>query len=177
MQKYYEIVSRGDDVIGGVLYSPSQWPYPIARDGEKVKNWENLELELRYGKYRDFHLCTGGANVVSESFMNALLPFVKDCSYLEFLPVLAKSTQYGDQQYYIMHFKKVFDVINMKKTMFVEGTDSIIKLVLDREKVKDLPIFNSQPAVNDVIISNDIRKVLIKKHLVLGTDFIPISAE
>lgn len=177
MQKFYEIISRGDDVIGGVLFSPLQWPYPIARDGEKVQNWENLELELRYGVYRDFHLCTGGANVVSERFMKAILPFVKDDSYLEFLPIKAKSTQFGDRQFYIMHFKKIFDVINMEKTIFVEGTDSIIKLVLDIDKVKDLSIFNSQPAVNDVIISNDIRKVLVKNRLILGIDFKPINAE
>ena len=65
----------------------------------------------------------------------------------------------------------------MEKTIFVEGTDSIIKLVLDIDKVKDLSIFNSQPAVNDVIISNDIRKVLVKNRLILGIDFKPINAE
>ena len=54
--KYYRIIIKGNDKIGGVLYAPDNWPYPIARDGEEVKNWESLTVELKDGSY-DLFTC------------------------------------------------------------------------------------------------------------------------
>lgn len=39
--KYYKFIVIGNDKIGGVLYAPPNWPYPIAKDGEEIKNWES----------------------------------------------------------------------------------------------------------------------------------------
>ena len=75
---------------------------------------------------------------------------------------------------YIMHFKKIFDVIDTENTIYVEGTDSVLKLKLDYNKVKDLKVFNSQPAINDIIVSDDIRKSIKKNKLDLGLDFMPV---
>ncbi len=61
--KFYKFIAKGNHKIRGVLYGPSDWPYPIAKDGEEVANWENLIVELKGGKYRPFHLWTGGANM------------------------------------------------------------------------------------------------------------------
>lgn len=63
-----------------------------------------------------------------------------------------------------MHFKKIFDVIDRKKTIYVEGTDSILKLRLDYDKVKSLNIFNSQPVINDIIVSEQVKKSIKKKQ-------------
>ena len=73
-----------------------------------------------------------------------------------------------------MHFKKIFDVIDTENTIYVEGTDSVIKLKLDYNKVKELKVFNSQPAINDIIVSDDIRKSIKKNKLDLGLDFMPV---
>lgn len=73
-----------------------------------------------------------------------------------------------------MHFKKIFDVIDTKNTLYVEGTDSVIKLKLDYNKVKDLKVFNSQPAINDIIVSDEVRKSIRKKKLDLGLEFMPV---
>ena len=40
-----------------------------------------------------------------------------------------------------------------RSTIYVGGTDSILRLRLDYEKVKALNVFNSQPVINDVIVS------------------------
>ena len=71
-------------------------------------------------------------------------------------------------------FKKIFDVIDTENTIYVEGTDSVIKLKLDYNKVKELKVFNSQPAINDIIVSDDIRKSIKKNKLDLGLDFMPV---
>lgn len=172
--KYYKFIVKGNDRFGGVLYSPSAWPYPIARDAQPVQNWQSLVVELRQGQYRDFLACTGGANLVSKEMMTLLKTCSGNNENLEFLPVKAVSTEYGDRDYYIMHFKVIYDVIDTVKTIYVNGTDSILKLRLDEKKVKDLKVFNSQPAINDVIVAEDVCKLIKKQRLDLGLDFMPI---
>ena len=172
--RYYRFIVKGNDKVGGVLYSPKNWPYPIARDAEEVRNWQSLVVELKHGVYRPFHACTGGANLVSQELKDLLSQFCKDDTNLEFIPVKATSKEYGDKIYYIMHFKIIYDVIDKQKTIYVEGTDSIIKLRLDSNKVQGLKIFNSRPAVNDIIVSEDVYKAIKMKKLDLGLDFMQI---
>ncbi|WP_418834074.1 imm11 family protein [Phocaeicola sp.] len=164
--KYYKIIVKGNDKIGGVLYAPDNWPYPIAKDGEEVKNWNTLIVKLRDGEYRPFHLCIGGANLVNQEMKELFETFIKNNDDIEFLPVKTVSEIYGDRIYYIMHFKKIFDVIDRKKTIYVEGTDSILKLRLDYDKVKSLNIFNSQPVINDIIVSEQVKKSIKKTNLI-----------
>jgi hypothetical protein len=172
--KYYKFIVKGNDMVGGVLYSPADWPYPISRDAEPVDNWQSLVVELKDGVYRPFHACTGGANLVSQELRDLLMSFCGNDSCLEFLPIKAISEEFGNKIYYIMHFKKIFDVIDKQNTIYVEGTDSIIKLRLDSNKVNGLKIFNTQPAVNDIIVSEDVYKAIKREKLNLGLDFMQI---
>ena len=48
-------------------------------------------------------------------------------------------------------------------------------LALDYDKVKDLHLFNSQPSISDVIISDEIRHQLKKEKLDEGIEFVPIT--
>lgn len=172
--KYYKFIVNGNDKVGGVLYAPQKWPYPIARDGEEVKNWQSLTVELKDGKYRPFHLCVGGANMVNEELKDLLQTFISNDDDIEFLPVMATSDVYGCRRYYIMHFKKICDVIDTKNTIYVDGTNTILKLKLDYSKVRHLNVFNSQPAINDVIVSDEVRKCIKKNKLDLGLNFMPV---
>lgn len=171
--KYYKIVVRGN-AIGGVLYAPSSWPRPIANDGEEVRNWQALIVELKDGPYRNFNMCVGCANIVSEAFKEVILEVVGENPDLEFLPIQVISKEYGNQTYYIMHFKKIFDVIDPLRTTFVPNTDSIIKLCVDYEKVHGLKIFNSRPYINDVIVSDELRRAIKRKRLDDGIEFYPV---
>jgi hypothetical protein len=54
------------------------------------------------------------------------------------------------------------------------SSDSVIKLKLDYNKVKDLKVFNSQPAINDIIVSDEVRKSIRKNKLDLGLEFMPV---
>jgi len=171
--KYYLIIVQGN-ARGGVLYAPSTWPRPVAEDGVEVSNSEKLIVELRDGDYRNFNMCVGHANIVSEEFKDAIHTIIADTSDLEFLPIQAHSTIYGDRKYYIMHFKKIFDVLDEKRTLYVSGTSSIIKPWVDYEKVKELDIFNFRPLTNDVIISERVKKLLCKLKLNDGIEFQPV---
>ena len=72
----YELIENGYDKRAGVLYAPSGWPCPLAVDTMEVKNWQNLRVELRDGKYCSFHECDAGANMVSEELKDLLLSFI-----------------------------------------------------------------------------------------------------
>ncbi len=83
--------------------------------------------------------------------------------YLEIAGIMVISEQYGNKQYFILHFNIIFDVINTSKTIYVHGTDQIIKVCPDQSKVNGLNIFNSQPVINDVIVSDSLRKKIKSK--------------
>lgn len=119
-------------------------------------------------------MCIGGANMVNQALKDLLQSYVTSANDIEFLPVKAISKEYGNQIYYIMHFKKIFDVIDPQNTLYVEGTDTILKLRLDYNKVKSLNIFNSQPVINDIIVSDEVRKSIQKNKLDFGLEFMPI---
>ncbi len=176
LMKYYEFVVKGN-AKGGVLYAPKSWPRPIAEDGKEVGNWQSLVVELKDGPYRHFHMCVGWANMVSVDMMNLLQSLIGVNDDLEFLPVRVVSKEYGDKIYYIMHFKRVFDVIDKERTVYLPGTETIIKPWVDYEKVKDLEIFNSRPLINDVIVSARIRKEIRKNKLDDGLEFMPVYCE
>lgn len=173
--RYYRIIEDGYDKKGGVMYTPSDRTFPIACDAKEVVDWQSLVVELKDGDYCHFCQCTGGANLVSKEFKDVLCKYIPDDYEVEFLPVKVKSKEYGDREYYILHFTKIFDVIDKDSTIYVDGTDAIIKLALDYDKVKDLHLFNSQPSISDVIISDEIRRQLKKEKLDEGIEFVPIT--
>ena len=73
--------------------------------------------------------------------------------------------------YYIVHFTKIYDVIDEKNTIYVPGTNAILKLRLDSNKVKGLKIFNSQPGTNNIIVSEDVYRSIKKAKLDAGLIF------
>lgn len=180
-RKFYEIIPTDD---GGVLYALSSAGY-VALDAEKIEDWESLVFELKDGPYSHYNTCVGNARIVSAEFKNLILSVVGSNSYLDFFPVRIVSQEYGDKEYYIMHFTKIFDVIDIKHTIyfnikdkehvgFLSDKDTILKMKLNYEKVRYLQVFNSQPYVNDLIVSEVMKKAIINNKLNKGIEFSPI---
>ena len=86
---------------------------------------------------------------------------------------VGESKEYGDKQYYIVHFKKIYDVIDEENTVY-DSNGWIIKLRVDYAKVKNLHVFNSQPIINDLIVSTKLYKEIKKRKLNFGVTFGPI---
>ena len=170
--KYYRLIINSYEKTAGVLHAPETWPYPIARDTEEVKNWQSLVIELRDGIYCPFNICCG-ANIVSQELKDMFCSFVDLDAGLEFLPVKVVSKEYGDRTCYIMHFTKIHDVIDYENCE--RFGDTILKIALDYRKVKGLKVFNSRPVINDVIVSEDVRKAMKKTKLSFGSIFSQIK--
>lgn len=89
----------------------------------------------------------------------------------------------GDEKriYYIPRFEKKLDVLDEKNTMYVKGTDHIIRPHFSLEKIKDLTIFH-KPDSHDfwriptgLYINDTLRKGIIKEKLV-GIGFEKVRA-
>lgn len=176
MIKYYELLADGYSATG-VIYPPKGWPTPVAIDATPVNNWQNLVLELVNGPYSHFNMIVGGGNVISKELKDLFLSFLNHNDYLDFFPVRVISKEYGDKECYIMHFNKIFDVIDNDNTIFGPCGRTLSDIILLRvlyEKVRDLKIFNYRPHHNEIIVSDDIRKEIIRNRLNDGIEFQPI---
>ena len=174
--KYYEIISNGYDKRKGVLYVNEPYDYPIVKDGQEVEGLEKLVFELRDGEYAHFHMCVGGANVVDEELKKLFEQYCNHNPYIEFLPIKVNSDKYGERLYYIVHFKDICDVIDKEHTMYLKGEtyNCITRLAIEHEKAEGLHVFNSRPAIQDVIVSEDVYKEMRNRKLDQGIEFCPL---
>lgn len=81
-----------------------------------------------------------------------------------------------ERTYYILRFNKMLDVLDMQKTMFVQGTDHIIKPVFASSKISAYGIF-SKPSSHDLwkitsgLYVSDVLKKAIQKEKLTGIAF------
>jgi len=83
--------------------------------------------------------------------------------------------------YYILRFGKMHDVLDVVQTLYVEGTDHIIRPHFSLEKIKELSVFN-KPASHDlwkitsgIYINEHLKNMIIKEKL-LGIAFEKVRA-
>ncbi|MDR1755611.1 MAG: hypothetical protein LBR65_01435 [Culturomica sp.] len=81
-----------------------------------------------------------------------------------------------ERTYFILRFNKILDVLDMQKTMFVQGTDHIIKPVFASSKISAYGIF-PKPSSHDLwkitsgLYVSDVLKKAIQKEKLTGIDF------
>lgn len=81
-----------------------------------------------------------------------------------------------ERTYFIPRFNKMLDVLDMQKTIFVQGTDHIIKPIFAGSKINAYSIF-SKPSSHDLwkvtsgLYVSDALKKAIQKAKMTGLDF------
>ena len=166
---YYYFMPNGYEREAGIITSSDRNVRPIIHDGEEVVINKEYVYELQEGKFCHYHLGPCCINLVDEE-LKGLLESYAEKEYVEFIPVMVHSKEYGDRQYYVVHFKKIYDVIDEENTIYGPA-GNIIKLRVDYAKVKDLHVFNSEPIINDLNISTKVYKEIKKRKLNFGTSF------
>ena len=145
-------------------------------DGKDIEISPDFFYVLEDGKFCHYHLAPFCVNLV-DGILKDLLEEYAEKEFVEFVPVLVKSKEYGDRQYYVMHFKKIYDVVDWENSD-CNPPGSVIRLCVDYEKVKNLHVFNSGsyangmffPA-NDIIVSTKVYKEIKKRKLNFGLGF------
>lgn len=85
-----------------------------------------------------------------------------------------------EKPYFVLRFNKMFDVLDIQKTMFVQGTDHIIRPVFATSKISSYNIF-TKPSSHDLwkitsgLYVNEALKKAIQKAKLTGVDFEKIS--
>jgi hypothetical protein len=65
--------------------------------------------------------------------------------------------------------KIIFDVIDTKNSVWI--VDSIAKPCIDYQKAKDLDFFNASNAINEIMVSDKMKKLMQEKNLDTGIEF------
>jgi len=170
--RFYLFMPNGYEREAGIISSPDWNVCPIIHDGDGFLHNTDFIYELKDGKFCHYQLGPWGINLVDDELKNILESYAEK-EYIDFIPVMVRSKEYGDRQYNIVHFKKIYDVIDEENTVYGPA-GNIIKLRVDYAKVKNLHVFNSQPIINDLIISTKVYKDIKKRKLNFGTSFGPI---
>ena len=160
--KYHRIILNGYSK-DGLLYAPSYCSPRFAVDGVQLPDMTDINFTLKDGYYADYMGADVTGRFVSERLKNLFQSYLKPFQKIEFMPILVKSNKYDDRTYYLMHFNKVYDVIDKENSVYIAGTDSIIKPVLDYHKIKDLDIFNLDSFCTSLVVSETVGKEMKKK--------------
>ena len=173
--KYFKWIRDGYFKPGGVIYGPDKFDSRLLQDGKEIKGLENLSFTLKDGVYMPYHAANIGANLVNEDLKVLIQEFLPENYPLDFYPVEVHSHEYGGRIYYIMHFKIIFDILDRNNciynTFIPKEDSSIIIPCLDATKVNGLHIFNSRKHINDIIISDKLKKAIKKNKLDIGIEF------
>jgi len=167
-KQFYRFLLK--DIKGqGVLFAPKGTDTRFGTEVLPVENWQNIEFELKGGNYLPFMNSNTNANFANEDLKNLIQEIVPSDYPLEFYPIRVKSDEYGNKIYYLIHFKIIFDVIDKKNSVWV--VNSIAKPCIDYEKAKDLDFFNASNAINEIMVSDTMKKLMRQRKLDAGIDF------
>lgn len=169
-KKFYFLLLKDDKKVG-VLYKPIGVDTRFGTEVIPVEAYEHIVFELKDGMYAPFinsNCCAHFVDVDLKLVIEENIP--KDYP-LEFLPIKTISQEYGGKQYYLIHFTKIFDVIDEVHSKRIPETGAITVPCIDYEKAKDLDFFNSTAYSDGFIVSDKIKKLMKKRGLDVGIEF------
>lgn len=83
-----------------------------------------------------------------------------------------------ERVYFVLRFNQILDVLDLQKTMFVQGTDVIIKPVFSQDKVHKYNVFMAATPgygqlwkITSGLYVSEVLKKAIQKAKLTGTDF------
>ena len=165
---YYSFIMNAYEKGAGDIGVQDSDSCPKVADGENVEICPEFSYELEDGEFCHYHLAPFCVNLVDEVLKNLLEEYAEK-EFVEFIPVLVKSKEYGDRQYYIVHFKKTYDVIDFANS-YCDPPGCVIRMCVDYNKVKNLHVFNSAQSLN-IIVSTKVYKEIKKRKLNFGLSF------
>ena len=176
--KYYKIILDGYDKKGGVIYTPEDIRLGIIEDAKEVDNSiYDMKFTLKDGEYTHFMGSNFGNKFISKELKELIENYIPKEYPLVFVPVHVYSNLYGNKDYFILHFDIIFDVLDRDNCIYLPDTGDICDIVkpcFSLEKIKNLNIFNSRPIINDINVSDKLRKDMKKHKMDMGIEFLQV---
>lgn len=167
---FYELILKYNK-NHGVLIAPEGTDSRFGEDVLPVKDWENIVFKLDKGIYLPFMNSNTVAYFANKELKQLIEENIPQNYPLELLPIETHSRQYGKRIYYLIHFTKIFEITDKENSIRIPETNSIVKPYIDYEKAKDLDFFNSDIYINEIIVSDKIKKLMKKHKLDTGIKF------
>lgn len=165
---YYSLMLNAYEDSAGNIDSPDWDSCPEILNGEDANIDGEFIYELVDGRYCHYHRAPHCVNIVDDVLKDLLEEYTEK-EFVEFIPVLVKSKEFGDRQYFIVHFKKTYDVIDFANS-YCDPPGYVIRMCVDYEKVKNLHVFNYEQGYN-IIVSTKVYKEIKKRKLNFGLSF------
>jgi hypothetical protein len=113
--------------------------------------------------------------LMSERLKSVIEANLKRNEHIDWIECKVKNGS-EERAYYILRFNEMLDVLDMQKTLFVQGTDQIIRPIFASSKIASYSIF-SKPSSHDLwkitsglYVSDGLKKAIQKAKLT-GMDF------
>lgn len=174
MNKYFFLTWIESDSTG-VVYAPDGTPLAfelidIVKDIDEIP----FIFELRQGEMQDYIGNSLAWPIMSEKMKKTIDRNLTGEEGIKWIRVNIKAaTQI--YTYYLLSFKKNLDVLDKNKTIYVSGTDHIIKPVFSLEKIKQYGIFHKPDSLFGnitaaIYVGEKLKKEILKEKL-SGVDF------
>jgi hypothetical protein len=158
----------------GIAYAPKgtdQFIVPFS--GNEVKEWKEIEFELRDGIFADYLANNKGIRLCSEDLRKIIDVNLSEQDKIQWLPISIKDVKINEvRNYFILHFPVNLDAVNEKESLINKANGMIIKPVLSKEKVNDFNIFTLPNSVGiTTFISKNMKNAILKEDIT-GLDFL-----
>ncbi|GAA4316377.1 imm11 family protein [Compostibacter hankyongensis] len=113
--------------------------------------------------------------MMSEKMKNIIQVNLKGNEELDWITCTVKANE-ECKTYYILRFNKMLDVLNIEKTLFINGTDNVLQPCFSLDKLKDYNVFTKPFSYNlwkitpAIYISEELKKEM-QKALLTGITF------
>lgn len=146
--------------IGDLLYEP-----------RPVTDWTSVDFTVTSGRLCDYQPNdVPGCRLMSERLRSVLENSRTEADSLQWLPATVTDPDGTPCSYWILHFPVEQETLNKERTLYVPGTDQIMRPCFDRELTKAHQVFSYPYAALAVVVSSRVKEAITQAHCV-GVDF------
>jgi hypothetical protein len=170
---YYYMGIR-EDRIYGIAYVPKGTLLSILPSSGKVETWETLILTLKKGDFPDYLANDRGLNLYSRKLRDILDRMKSDQDELQWLPVIVRTENGEEREYFVLHFPHPCDVIDKEKSVFGPSLGkyyNLIKPVISRKLATNHQVFTIWGREGIAVIVSDSVKKSIQTTKCAGVVF------
>lgn len=154
----------------GYLHGDTRPIRDFLHEQRPVTDWTPLVLTVKAGWLCDHQPNNAGCLLFSERLQSVLEDNRAEADILQWLPVTVVDVEEKSWPYWILHFLTRQDVLNKGKTLFVPGTNLVMKPYFDKALVRTHRVFSYPGAALALVVSSEVKQA-IRQARCTGIEF------
>jgi len=174
MANYYSLSYVDDDSLG-VGCTDDSLSFDLLAERKVEQTWKPIDFILEAGEFADYQPNDLGWSLCSEKLKTIIEQEASPNDFIQWLEARVISNT-DKRPYFVLYLPVRFDVLDETKTIYVEGTDFVIKPYFCESKCKPHRVFSYPSAESMVIVSDQVKNAIIQKGCT-GIEFLkkPLS--